>query len=229
MEEPWSRKEDGTQQARKNLNRRRPGKSATIDTLGSEGRCFDGSCLEKSNHHCTSWAHTRERNLRPTMTRLKLMQKMIPMRTSLKRRTSSNPTFQTKSMGEGMDEAPIAVLTLEELQVLPIEVPAPSLSGMTVGGTFHGFSPSQAAGPSGMQRATSSVRRGRRARQRSSELQDLTDVVQMMAMSAECIDLTQSLLDSISEVGDEMLGEVTTLSRNGNNVGAQEGGNVAGN
>uniref|UniRef100_UPI00398E92AF histone H2A-like n=1 Tax=Pristiophorus japonicus TaxID=55135 RepID=UPI00398E92AF len=42
-------------------------------------------------------------NLRPILTRLKLMQKEILTRTSLKR-TSSNPTYQTKSMGFGFHQ-----------------------------------------------------------------------------------------------------------------------------
>uniref|UniRef100_UPI00398E5869 uncharacterized protein n=1 Tax=Pristiophorus japonicus TaxID=55135 RepID=UPI00398E5869 len=160
--------------------------------------------------------HSRERNLRPTLTRLQPMQKMIQTWTSLKR-TFSNSTFQTKSVGgrEVMDEAHTVVLTLEEMQVPATELPGAFLSGTRVG-TFHGFSQSESADPSGVQQATPRVRRGRRAQQCSPEVQDLTVVVQMMARSAESIDLTQSLLDTISGVGDEVSGlsrEVTTLSR----------------
>uniref|UniRef100_UPI00398F1206 RNA exonuclease 1 homolog isoform X2 n=1 Tax=Pristiophorus japonicus TaxID=55135 RepID=UPI00398F1206 len=156
--------------------------------------------------------------------------------------------------GEGMemDEAPTVLLTLVEVQVPPIEVPAHSVttglsvrkpwnvptseaedssgvvqrgmprappseaacsSGMVQRGTPRD-SPSEAESPSDGVRATPMGRRGRRARPRSPERQDLTDVVQMIAMSEESIDLTKSLLDTIS--GDEVVGlsgEVTAISR----------------
>uniref|UniRef100_UPI00398F5416 alpha-1,6-mannosylglycoprotein 6-beta-N-acetylglucosaminyltransferase A-like isoform X2 n=1 Tax=Pristiophorus japonicus TaxID=55135 RepID=UPI00398F5416 len=55
--------------------------------------------------------------------------------------------------GEGVQEASTVVLTFKEVQVLPIEVPAPSLtSGLSVGPTFHGFPPSEAGDSSGVQR-----------------------------------------------------------------------------
>uniref|UniRef100_UPI00398F227F uncharacterized protein n=1 Tax=Pristiophorus japonicus TaxID=55135 RepID=UPI00398F227F len=75
---------------------------------------------------------------------------------------------------------------------------------------------SQAAGPSGGVRAAPVGRRGRRARPHSPEVQDLTDVVQMMSLTTESIDLTQSLLDTISGVSDEvagLLGEITAMTR----------------
>uniref|UniRef100_UPI00398EFDA4 uncharacterized protein isoform X4 n=1 Tax=Pristiophorus japonicus TaxID=55135 RepID=UPI00398EFDA4 len=138
--------------------------------------------------------------------------------------------------GMEMNEAPTVLLTLEEVQVPPIELPAPSVtSGLSVGGTLHGFLPSEAAGPSGVvQRGTPMAppskaagpscgvraipvgRRGRRAQPRSPEVQDLTDVLQMMAMSGESIDLTRSLLVTISGIGHEVAGlsgEVTAISQ----------------
>uniref|UniRef100_UPI00398E64BA uncharacterized protein n=1 Tax=Pristiophorus japonicus TaxID=55135 RepID=UPI00398E64BA len=149
----------------------------------------------------------------------------------------SNPPDQEHGVEwEGMElnKAPTVVLTLEEVPLM--EVTAPSVtSGLSVGGTFHGFTPSEAAGPSGVvqqgtprvppsqaagpsvgMQATPVGRRGRRARPRSPEEQDLTDVLQMMSLSAESIDLTRSLLDAISGVSNEVAGlsgEVAAMTR----------------
>uniref|UniRef100_UPI00398F36AF uncharacterized protein isoform X3 n=1 Tax=Pristiophorus japonicus TaxID=55135 RepID=UPI00398F36AF len=51
---PFTTNEDyeeeiGSQHKGKNTIRRRPAKSAPTDTLGTEGRCHDESCLEKGN------------------------------------------------------------------------------------------------------------------------------------------------------------------------------------
>uniref|UniRef100_UPI00398F7EE9 interferon-induced GTP-binding protein Mx3-like isoform X2 n=1 Tax=Pristiophorus japonicus TaxID=55135 RepID=UPI00398F7EE9 len=67
----------------------------------------------------------------------------------------SNPPDQHGGEREGMelDEARSVVLTLEEVPLM--EVTAPSvISGLSVGGTFHSFLLSEAAGPSGGVRAT---------------------------------------------------------------------------
>uniref|UniRef100_UPI00398ECA22 uncharacterized protein n=1 Tax=Pristiophorus japonicus TaxID=55135 RepID=UPI00398ECA22 len=55
---------------------------------------------------------------------------------------------EREGQGDVMDEALTVVHTLEEVQVPPIEVPAPFLSGTSVG-TFHGFSQSYAGDSSG--------------------------------------------------------------------------------
>uniref|UniRef100_UPI00398EA2D8 uncharacterized protein n=1 Tax=Pristiophorus japonicus TaxID=55135 RepID=UPI00398EA2D8 len=112
----------------------------------------------------------------------------------------SNPPDQEHGEeGEGreLDEAATFLLNIEQVQFM--ELPVSSVtSGLSAGGTFHGFThsvvagpsnglqqvtpmapPSEAAGPTGVLRGRPRVR-GRRNRPCSPEMQDATDVVQIM-------------------------------------------------
>uniref|UniRef100_UPI00398F382E uncharacterized protein n=1 Tax=Pristiophorus japonicus TaxID=55135 RepID=UPI00398F382E len=100
----------------------------------------------------------------------------------------------------------------------PSEVTGPSSNGAGAGANQQGtpgVPRSQPASPSGMLRRRSRGR-GRRHGSRAPEMQDATDVVQMMALGGESVELTRSLLDTITGVNEEVAGlsgEVTVMAR----------------